>query len=150
MTSNGRIDYSDVFPLFFKKTASLLLVQIVKLYGVLLWVGEFEMYWRTVDIISDDENYRPILQAVGVVGGLLSAFGNVLINQSMCVFLDVFYLAHHVVNDATSLCSTFLKHFTNGTADLATDRTLVRNSCKDLKVTTLVQLYAEGRNKSMK
>lgn len=68
----------------------MLMVQIVKLFGVLLWVGEFAMYWRTVDTISDDKNYRPILQAFGIGGGLLSVFGNILINRSMCVLLDTF------------------------------------------------------------
>ena len=65
---NGRVDPSGCFPMFFRKTASILAPKLRCLFRRLLRGGEFPLKWRIADVTPIPKgplstlvcNYRPI------------------------------------------------------------------------------------------
>ena len=66
---NGGVDPSGYFPMFFRKTASVLAPKLSFLFRRLLRGGEFPLEWRIADVTPITKgplsalvcNYRPIL-----------------------------------------------------------------------------------------
>ena len=65
---NGRVDPSGCFPMFFRKTASVLAPKLICVFRRLLRCGEFPLEWRIADVTPIPKgplsalvcNYRPI------------------------------------------------------------------------------------------